>query len=70
MTAKHFGAYKETIIRCIESCTNTMQLACCWDMLQRFGDIFTYRLPVKNTDKAVDEIITAYEIKESILSII
>lgn len=69
MTAQHFEAYKETIMKCIESCTNTRQLACCWDMMQRFSDLFTYYLPVENAHKAVYDIIAAYDQRETILSI-
>lgn len=69
MTKEHFNDYKQAIINCIESCKTPPQLQCCWDMLYRFRDVFTYIIPVADVNKAAMDIVSAYEKKESQLLI-
>ncbi len=69
MTIKHFPIYKETILKSIDSCITKEQLQCCWDMRERFADLFKYILPHPNVKQAVNEIEIAYENKEAKLEI-
>ncbi len=40
MTGENFEPYWQTIANCIESCTNNEQLACCYDIIERFKEVF------------------------------
>lgn len=69
VTKKHFNSYRQTILTCIDSCTNLNQLDCCWDMFERFRTIFIPLVDVKHLIASSNEIMDAYLEKQTKLMV-
>ncbi len=65
ITKDLFSPYKQAIINCIGSCTSMPQMHCCWDMLDRFREVFKNIVDVKLIIKASDEIVETYMIRQA-----
>lgn len=67
---KRFPEYKKLIIRSINSCENTSQLFCAYDMIDRFIDVFKFGVDQKVMSEAIQEIHAAYEKKIAKITIL
>ena len=48
MNTEHVKPYAQAIANCIASCTNHRQLECCFDMIERFKQVFKpFYSPIK-----------------------
>lgn len=70
MTTKHFTPYQQTIAACIVSCTNVEQLACCFDMIERFKEIFKPFMSGTVVHEAVGRLNEKYAIRQAEMGIL
>lgn len=66
---QRFPEYQKLIIRSINSCENTTQLFCAYDMIDRFIDVFKFGVDSGKMSEAVSEMHAAYEQKIAKISI-
>lgn len=67
---QRFPEYKNLIIRSINSCENTTQLFCAYDMIDRFIDVFKFGVDQKTMSEAVNEMHHAYTKKTATITIL
>lgn len=70
MSPHNFNPYKEVIESSIKSCLNTNQLNCCWDMIERFKEVFMPHKTPKEISLAANELYELYSYKSRQLLIL
>ncbi len=69
MKAQNFEPYEEVIANSIESCLTPDQLHCCWDMIERFIEVFTPLVDAEKVSKSANQLMFKYGDKQSLLSL-
>ncbi len=69
MKKELFQTYKEVLKRSINSCINTDQLTCCYDMMDRMDEQFRYCIEQKERTAALDELSASYLQKQNELAV-
>lgn len=67
---QRFPEYKNLIIRSINSCENSTQLFCAYDMIDRFIDVFKFGVDQKVMSEAVSEMHEEYAKKTATIIIL
>lgn len=68
MKAQNFEPYKQLIADSIESCNHVEQLHCCWDMIERFSEVFTPLLGQSKVSPEANWLMFKYGDKKSLLN--
>ncbi|HOZ95372.1 MAG TPA: hypothetical protein PLS07_00760 [Niabella sp.] len=69
MTSKHFAPYQQVIAASIRSCTNNEQLFCCYDMIDRFKEIFKPFMSGLSVHQAAGDLYEAYHRRQAELGV-
>lgn len=67
MTKINFETYQQVIENSIQSCITIEQLHCCWDMIERFEEVFKPIVGVEEVSKAANWLMFKYSDKKILL---
>jgi len=68
MKPENFEPYEKLIADNIESCIHPEQLNCCWDMIERFTEVFTPLLGEEKVSKSANWLMFKYGDKKSLMN--